>query len=103
MGWMCWEKTIGSMASKSVSSGPEDESPQPAAARASPRKGRPVRPSACMTLRDMENLGVILDDEKNNSNPAEGLISADDSPVKIAIVPTNEEFIVVQAVAEKLK
>ena len=54
-------------------------------------------------VRDMENLGVILDEEKNNSNPTEGLISTDDSPVKIAVVPTNEEFIVVQAVCNKLK
>lgn len=47
---------------------------------------------------NMENLGVILDDRKNESNPKEGLISSDASPVKIAIIPTNEEFIVANEV-----
>lgn len=50
-------------------------------------------------LSGMENLGIILDEEKNNSNPKEGLISADHSPVKIAVIPTNEEFIVAREVA----
>jgi acetate kinase len=54
-------------------------------------------------LQDMENLGIIIDDEKNNSNPTEGLISADNSPIKVAVIPTNEEFIVVQAVSNKLE
>lgn len=56
----------------------------------------------CIT-QDMENLGVILDDKKNNSPLTEGLISAEDSPIKVAVIPTNEEFIVVQAVSDKLK
>lgn len=51
---------------------------------------------------NMENLGVILDDTKNESNPKEGLISSDASPVKIAIIPTNEEFIVASEVKEFL-
>lgn len=51
----------------------------------------------------MENLGIILDEEKNKSNPEEGIISTDDSKVKIAVIPTNEEFIVVKAVAEKIQ
>ena len=50
----------------------------------------------------MENLGVHLDDAKNALNPREGLISADDSPVRIAVIPTNEEFIVAQEVNEFL-
>jgi acetate kinase len=54
-------------------------------------------------LQDMENLGIIIDDEKNNSNPTEGLISADNSLIKVAVIPTNEEFIVVQAVSDKLE
>lgn len=52
-------------------------------------------------LGDMENLGIILDEEKNLSNPKEGLISADTSNVKIAVIPTNEELIVAKEV-EKL-
>lgn len=54
-------------------------------------------------VQDMENLGIIFDDEKNNNNPTEGLISADVSLIKVAVIPTNEEFIVVQAVCDKLK
>jgi acetate kinase len=47
---------------------------------------------------NMENLGIELDAERNRSNPAEGLISAERSPVKVAIIPTNEEFVVAQEV-----
>ena len=52
---------------------------------------------------NMENLGIVLDAERNRSNPAEGLISAEGSPVKIAIIPTNEEFVVAQEVKKFLK
>jgi acetate kinase len=51
---------------------------------------------------NLENLGIILDGERNRSNPAEGLISTPGSPVKIAIIPTNEEFIVAQEVKKLL-
>lgn len=49
-------------------------------------------------IENMENLGIIIDEQKNNSNPAEGLISRDDSKVKVAIIPTNEELIVANEV-----
>ena len=49
-------------------------------------------------LENMENLGIVLDEEKNNSNPKEGLISRDNSKVKVAIIPTNEEYIVANEV-----
>lgn len=51
---------------------------------------------------NLENLGIILDKSKNNTHTGEGIISAENSGVKIAVIPTNEEFIVVGAVAEKL-
>jgi acetate kinase len=54
-------------------------------------------------LENMENLGIILDEEKNNSNPKEGLISSADSKVKIAIIPTNEEYIVANEVKKFLR
>ncbi|MBI9016144.1 MAG: acetate/propionate family kinase [Phycisphaerae bacterium] len=54
-------------------------------------------------LDNMGNLNIILDDEKNNLNPSEGLISTDDSPVKIAVIPTNEEWVVLQAVTQYLQ
>jgi len=43
-------------------------------------------------LKDMENLGVSLDDQKNKAiRGKEGDISADDSAVKIFVIPTDEE------------
>lgn len=53
-------------------------------------------------LQNMENVGLLLDDEENNTNPKEGLISTNDSPIKIAVIPTNEELIVAREVAKKL-
>ncbi len=51
---------------------------------------------------NMENLGVLLDEQKNEMNPKEGLISSNNSSVKIAIIPTNEEFIVASEVKKFL-
>jgi acetate kinase len=53
-------------------------------------------------LKDMEALGIHIDDAKNDSNPKEGLISKDVSPVKIAVIPTNEELIVAREVEKSL-
>ncbi len=53
-------------------------------------------------LSNMENIGIILDDEKNLSNPKEGLISADQSKIKVAVIPTNEEYIVAKEVVNYL-
>jgi acetate kinase len=47
----------------------------------------------------MENLGVELDEARNRQNPREGLISADSSRVKIAVIPTNEEYVVAREVS----
>ena len=52
---------------------------------------------------DMENLGVVLDDERNAANPKEGLISRDSSAVKIAVIPTNEEYVVATEVRNFLE
>lgn len=49
-------------------------------------------------LSEMDNLGIILDHEKNSSNPIEGLISQQNSKIKVAVIPTNEEFIVANEV-----
>ncbi len=45
-------------------------------------------------LSGMENLGIIIDDTKNNSGFKEGVISHERSKIKVAVIPTNEEFIV---------
>lgn len=52
-----------------------------------------VRSRCCEGL---EFLGVKLDPEKNEKNRGEGIISADDSKVKVLVVPTNEELYIVQ-------
>jgi acetate kinase len=51
---------------------------------------------------NMENLGIVLDREKNRENPREGLVSKETSAVKIAIIPTNEEFVVAREVRDYL-
>jgi acetate kinase len=51
-----------------------------------------LRAAICANL---ENLGIKIDAEKNNSARAtETLISAADSTVKIFVIPTNEELVV---------
>jgi acetate kinase len=51
-----------------------------------------IRAAICANL---ENLGIKIDAEKNNSTRAtEALISAADSAVKIFVIPTNEELVV---------
>jgi acetate kinase len=50
----------------------------------------------------MENLGVVLDDARNNANPKEGLISHDSSKIKVAVIPTNEELVVASEVKRYL-
>jgi len=54
-------------------------------------------------LSRLENLGIILDEDRNKANPSEGLISTKDSPVKIAVIPTNEELVVAQEVEKFLE
>ena len=44
---------------------------------------------------DLDQLGIVLDPEKNNSTRAiEGVISAAHSRVKVMVIPTNEELVV---------
>ena len=51
-----------------------------------------LRAAICANL---ENLGIKIDAEKNNSTRAtEAIISAADSAVKIFVIPTNEELVV---------
>ncbi|MBL6763780.1 MAG: acetate/propionate family kinase [Verrucomicrobiae bacterium] len=56
----------------------------------------PLRADICANL---ENLGIRLDADKNNNTRAvEAVISTDDSPVKVMIIPTNEELVVAREV-----
>jgi len=49
-----------------------------------------------MALENLENLGIRLDKERNRkavSRNKEFLISTDDSPVKVFVIPTDEELV----------
>lgn len=45
-------------------------------------------------LSGMEPLGIRLSEERNQSNSPESRISADDSPIAVYVVPTNEEVVI---------
>lgn len=50
--------------------------------------------SRAAICEDMDFLGIKLDHEKNNVRGKECVISADDSKVKILLIPTNEELMI---------
>jgi acetate kinase len=56
-----------------------------------------VRKSVCEGL---EFLGIKIDDEKNNSPEREKIITTDGSPVKVLVIPTNEELVIALDTAE---
>lgn len=56
-----------------------------------------VRKAVCDGL---SNLGILIDDEKNNVAGKEGIISKDDSPIKIIVVLTNEELMIARETAK---
>lgn len=58
--------------------------------------GEHIRKGSCEGL---ENIGIMLDDEKNNLSHcrnAETCISKDESPVKIFVIPTDEELVMTE-------
>ncbi len=61
----------------------------------------PIRSAICANL---ENLGIELDEELNNSAQAtETVISKADSKVKVMVIPTNEELVVAREVKRFLE
>ncbi len=63
----------------------------------------PIREKA---LTDLENIGIILDKERNTkavSRYHESVISTNDSPVKIFVIPTDEELVFVEDVVAILE
>ncbi|MDA3850940.1 MAG: acetate kinase [Spirochaetaceae bacterium] len=51
------------------------------------------------TLENLENMGIKLDKEKNAASitrNAETCISADDSPIKVFVIPTDEELVMTE-------
>lgn len=58
------------------------------------------------TLTGLENIGIRLDKRKNEyliSHEREGLISTDDSPVKVFVIPTDEEIVFIEDVVAILE
>ena len=56
------------------------------------------------SLKNMDNLGIVIDDEKNDGlRGKEAIISADESDVDILVIPTNEELVIAQETARILK
>ena len=51
----------------------------------------------------LENLGIKLDKAKNKENIKEGLISLPESKIKIAVILTNEEYIVAKEVEKYIQ
>ncbi len=56
-------------------------------------------------LRNLENFGIKIDDEKNKKaiRGAQMDISADDSNVRVLVIPTNEELMIAKETMELLK
>ncbi|NLK73493.1 MAG: acetate kinase [Clostridiales bacterium] len=50
-----------------------------------------MRKSICENL---EYLGIKIDDNKNNIRGKDAVVSADDSKVKVLVIPTNEELMI---------
>lgn len=46
------------------------------------------------SLQDMEYLGVKMDKERNHVRAKEQVLSADDSKVKVVMIPTDEEIVI---------
>ena len=42
-------------------------------------------------LGDMENMGIVIDLDKNKSLKGEGEVQANNSQIKVFVVPTDEE------------
>lgn len=48
------------------------------------------------TMEGMEYMGVKFSEEANNTRGEEAILTAEDSPVKVMVVPTNEELVIAQ-------
>jgi acetate kinase len=55
-----------------------------------------------LIFEGLEPVGILLDQEKNLLRGAERVISSDESAVKILVIPTNEELMIVQDVSKLL-
>ncbi len=51
----------------------------------------------------LEGLGIKMDAEKNNVRGEETVVSTDDSAIKVAVIPTNEELMIAKDTAALVK
>ena len=56
--------------------------------------------SGVFGISGVDNLGIMLDDEKNNVRGKDRVISTDDSKVKIVLIPTDEELTIARDTKE---
>ena len=57
-----------------------------------------------LILENMENLGVKLDEARNEDPASHGwVISSDDSRVKVLVIPTNEELVIAEETLKKVR
>ena len=56
-----------------------------------------------VVCKDMEFLGIKFDESKNNVRGEEAIISADDSKVKVVVIPTDEELMIATDTMNLLK
>ncbi len=54
-------------------------------------------------VKDLEAIGIIMDKEKNNIRGKEAVVSADDSKIKILVIPTDEELMIAKDTVEIIK
>lgn len=52
-----------------------------------------------LVCNGLEHFGIVLDNDKNNNLTGENIISKDDSTVKVLLIPTNEEIVIIEDVA----
>jgi len=57
-----------------------------------------------LILSGLEELGIKLDDARNENPAAHGwVISSDDSRVKVLVIPTDEELIIAEETLKKVQ
>ena len=62
--------------------------------------GENDREMRSLICKNMDSMGIKLDEEKNATGCNECIISKDDSQVKIMVIPTNEELMIAQDTVE---
>ena len=57
-----------------------------------------------LSLSNLEKMGILLDEKKNKlSSKKERIITKDESPVKVFVIPTNEELVIARETLKFIK